>query len=77
MMKTTVISKMTDESNEGITKKFLGPRAKMYSLQAKNEEMKKAKGVKKNVVKKDISPQGYVDCLFEERKFMDTLHIRS
>ena len=34
--------------------------------------MKKAKGVKKNVVKKVIKHQGYVDCLFEERKFMHT-----
>ena len=28
--------------------------------------------MKKNVVKKDISHQGYVDFLFEERKFMHT-----
>ena len=34
--------------------------------------MKMAKGVKKNVVKKDISHQDYVDCLFEERKCMYT-----
>ena len=35
--------------------------------------MKKVKGVKKNVVKKDISHEDYVDCLFEERKFMHTI----
>ena len=35
--------------------------------------MKKAKGVKNNVVKKDISHPDYVDCLFEERKFMHTM----
>ena len=40
--------------------------------------MKKAKGVKKNVAKKDISHEDYVDCLFEERKFIHTLQtIRS
>ena len=50
----------------------------MYSLKTKKEEMKKAKGVKKNVVKKNISHQDYVDCLFEERKFMHTMQtIRS
>ena len=40
--------------------------------------MKKAKGGKKSVVKKDISHQDYVDCLFEERKYMHTMQtIRS
>ena len=34
--------------------------------------MKKAKGVKKNAVKKYISHQDYVDFLFEERKFIHT-----
>ena len=29
--------------------------------------------MKKNVVKKVISHQDYVDCLFEERKFMHTM----
>ena len=50
----------------------------MYSLKTKKEEMKKAKGVKKNVAKKDISHLDYVDCLFDERKFMHTMQsIRS
>ena len=40
--------------------------------------MKKVKGVKKNVFKKDISQQDYVNCLFEERNFMYTMQtIRS
>ena len=40
--------------------------------------MKKVKKVKKNVVKKYISHQDNVDCLFEERKSMHTMQtIRS
>ena len=73
-----VIGKMKDELNGEIIEQFLGLRAKMCSLKIKKEEMKKAKSVKKNVVKKDISHQGYIDCLFEERKFMHTMQtIRS
>ena len=68
-----VIVKMKDELNGEIMEEFVGLRTKMYSLKTKKEEMKKAKGVKKNVVKKDISNQDYVDCLFEERKFMHTI----
>ena len=70
--------KMKDELNWEFIEEFVGLRAKMYSLKTRNEETKKAKGVKKNVVKKDISLQDYVDCLFEERKFMHTMQtIRS
>ena len=73
-----VISKMKDELNGEIIEEFVDLRAKMYSLKTKKKEMKKAKGVKKNVVKKYIGHQDYVDCLFEERKFMHTMqNIRS
>ena len=61
--------------NGEIIEEFVGLREKMYSLKIKKEEMKKTKGAKKNVVKKDISHQDDVDCLFEERKFMHTMQI--
>ena len=67
------IDKMKDKLNWEIIEEFVGLRAKIYSLKTKKEDMKKAKGVKKNVVKKDISHQDYVDCLFKERKFMHTM----
>ena len=64
---------MKDELNREITEEFVGLRVKIYSFKTKKEEMKKAKRVKKKVVKKDISHQDYVDCLFVERKFMYTM----
>ena len=68
---------MKDELKREIIEQFVGLRVKIYSLKTKKGEMKKAKGVKKNVVIviKDISHQDYVDCLFEERKF--TLHYQT
>ena len=73
-----VIGKMKDKLSREIIEEFVGLRAKMHSLEAKKEEIKKAKGVKKNVNKKDISHQDHVDFLFEERKFMHTMQtIRS
>ena len=69
---------MKDELNREIIEEFVGLRTKTYSLKTKKEEMKKAEGVRENVVKIDISHQDYVDCLFEERKFMHTMQtIRS
>ena len=62
-----VMGKMKDELNGKTIEEFVGLRTKMYLLKTKKEEMKKAKGVKNNVVKKDISHQDYVYCLFEER----------
>ena len=58
-----IIGKMKDELIGEIIEEFVGLRAKMYSLKTKKEEMTKAKRVKKNVVKKYISHQDYVDCL--------------
>ena len=68
-----VIGKIKDELNGEIIKKFVGLRAEIYSLKANKEEMKKAKGVKKNIVKKEISHQDYTDFLFEERKIIHTM----
>ena len=69
---------MKDEFNGEIIEKFVGLRAKIYSLKTKKEEIEKAKGVRKNVIKKYISHPDYVDCLFEERTFMHTMqNIRS
>ena len=45
----------------------------MYSAKTKKEEMNKENRVKKNIVKKAVSHQDYVDCLFEKRNFMHTM----
>ena len=74
MMKTKkLIGKIKDELDGAIIEELVDLRAKMYSLKTNKEEMKKAKRVKKNVVKKDISHKEYVDFLFEERKFIHTM----
>ena len=74
MMKTKkVIVKTNDELNGKIIEEFVGLRAKIYSFKTTKEEIKKAKGVKKDVVKSDISHQDCVDCLLEKRKFMHTM----
>ena len=43
----------------------VGLRAKMYSYRLDEIEEKNAKGVKKNVIKKDISFNDYYKCLIE------------
>ena len=55
---------------------FVGLRPKLYSFKIENSGgVKKCKGVKKNVVKKEIDFDGYVNCLFSGNKQMKTMKI--
>ena len=57
MFKDEVMGKVIDE--------FVGLRAKLYSFKMfEGEETKKCKGIKKSVVKKNITHEDYKKCLF-------------
>ena len=62
-----VIGKFKDEAAGKPILEFVGLKSKMYSYKIGEEEYKKAKGVKKNVVKKEIKHQDYLDVLFNEK----------
>lgn len=62
--------KFKDECNSRLIEEFIALRSKMYSLREVNgNNLKKAKGVKKNVVQKDLQHKMYKECL-EKRKEM-------
>ena len=62
-----VIGKMKDEFKGKIINEFVGLKSKMYSLiAADGREVKKAKGVNKNVVK-SIRHKEFVDALFNTK----------
>ena len=55
---------------------FVGLRPKLYSFKIENcKEVRKCKGIKKNVVKKEIKFDDYVKCLFSGEKQMKTMKI--
>ena len=55
---------------------FVGLRPKLYSFKVEDEkELKKCKGIKKNVVKKKIDFDDYVKCLFSGEKQMRKMKI--
>jgi hypothetical protein len=61
---------MKDECAGVPVAEFVGLRPKMYSiLKSDSKELKKAKGVKKNVVKQKIRHQQYKESLFEKKVF--------
>ena len=60
-----VIGLMKDELGGGIMKEFVALRAKMYSYIDDKSELKKCKGIKKSVIKREIRFKDYKRCLFE------------
>ena len=55
---------------------FVGLRPKLYSFKIENcRGVKKCKGIKKNVVKKGINFEDYVQCLFSGEKQMRNMKI--
>ena len=55
---------------------FVGLRPKLYSFKVEDgNSTKKCKGVKKNVVKKEITFEDYVKCLFSGEKQMRSMKI--
>lgn len=65
---------MKDENNGKIMTEFVGLRSKMYSIRINGKDaVKKAKGVKKNVIDKKLSFEKYfayikTQCRFEEKQ---------
>ena len=65
---------MKDEAGGKIIEEFVGLRAKLYSYKMfKGKEEKKCKGIKKSVIKKNISHEDYKECLFSKKPQMRML----
>ena len=55
---------------------FVGLRPKLYSFKIEeSKEVRKCKGIKKNVIKKKLDFEDYVDCLFLGKKQMRSMKI--
>ena len=71
-----VLGKMKDKCAERPIAEYVGLRPKMYSiLEACGGNIKKAKGVKKNVVKKHIRHEQYKEALFEKQTFRHSMDV--
>ena len=63
-----VIGLFKDELGGRIMKEFCALRAKTYSyLMDDDSEVKKSKGTKKCVIKREIMFENYTDCLFDDK----------
>ena len=71
-----VLGKLKDECAGRAVAEYVGLRPKMYSiLEADGKNTKKVKGVKKNVVKRQIRHEQYKDALFEKQTFLHGMDV--
>ena len=67
---------MKYEAGGRIIEGFIGLRAKLYSYKMfEGKEEKKCKGIKKSVIKKNISHEDYKECLFSEKPQMRKMNV--
>ena len=65
-----------DEAGGKIIQEFVGLRAKLNAYKMLDgKEEKKCKGIRKPVIKKDISFEDYKECLFTGNKQMRKMNI--
>ena len=71
-----VIGKFKDEAAGKQITHFVGLRPKLYTFKVEEKgETRKAKGVKKNLIKKSLSFEYYKKCLFSEEEVMKEMNI--
>src|SRR5215469_7383350 len=72
-----VIGMFKDEACGKQIEEFVGLRAKLYSYKMFEErkELKKCKGVKKNIVQKTITHDDYKDCLFTKTEQIRKMNV--
>ena len=69
-----VIGKFKDEAAGMPIVEFIGFRSKMYSYVKDNGKNEKtAKGVRKNVIKKNITHENYKDCLLNRKQMLHSM----
>ena len=76
MANKKVLGVMKDETCGRPIAEYIGLRPKMYSiLEANKDNIKKAKGVKKNIVKKHIRHEQYKQALSEKMTFRHGMNV--
>ena len=71
-----VIGKFKDEPAGKQITHFVGLRPKLYTFKVEEKgETRKAKGIKKNVIKKSLSFEDYKKCFFTEEEVMKEMNI--
>ena len=69
------LGKMKDECGGEPIEEVVALRPKMYSIKKASSSIKKAKGVKKNVIEREITHEHYKEALFGMKQYMHKMKI--
>ena len=69
-----VMGKMKCDTNEKCISEYCGLRSKMYAFSCDGKEDKRAKGIAKVVVKKDLRLQHYKETLFNDSQLISVMN---
>ena len=70
-----VLGKMKDECGGELIEELVALRPKMYSIKKASSSIKKAKGVKKNVIEREITHEHYKEALCGRKQYMHKMKI--
>jgi len=70
-----VLGKMKDECGGEPIEEVVALRPKIYSIKKAGSNIKKAKGVKKNVIEREITHEHYKEALFGKKQYMHKMKI--
>ena len=70
-----VLGKMKDECGGEPIEEVFAVRSKMYLVKLAEKNIRKAKGVKKNVIEKEITHEHYKEALFGRKQYMHKMKI--
>jgi len=70
-----VLGKMKDECGGEPLEEVVALRPKMYSIKEAGSNIKKAKGVKKNVMEREVTHENYKEALFGRKQYMHKMKI--
>ena len=69
------LGKMKDECGGEVINEVIAVRPKMYSVDVGKKNIRKAKGMKKIVIEKEITHEHYKEVLFRRKQFMHKMKI--
>ena len=70
-----VLGKMKDECGGEPIEEVVALRPKMYSIKKAGSNIKKTKGVKKNVIEREITHENYKEAFFGKKQYMHKMKI--
>ena len=68
-----VLGKLKDEMNGELISEVIALKSKMYFIDSPSKQQKRAKGVIRAILEKDITKEMFLECLFKKKTFSNLM----